>query len=192
GERGERDAAAARKVEDDLVGEGVRHAPREVEAAAVALAEDRLAALQVEDAAFEREAAAFFVDLAEQQHLVAEGAVLLEVVRRVAGELRRGELGRALDDEDAGALEVGAHGALELRRRLPRRRRQHAAHLEAGRRELELRYLAGTDVVRQVGSRRGGCAGGWARLRRRRSDGGRRLRPDERRDEQGDGGNRTA
>src|SRR6185436_19995206 len=84
GERGERDAAAAGEVEDHLVGERVRHASRQLEAAAVALAEDRLAALQVEDPAFERETAALLVDLAEQQHLVAERAVLLEVVRGIA------------------------------------------------------------------------------------------------------------
>jgi len=58
---------------------------------------------------------ALLVHLAEQQHLVAERPVLLEVVRLVAGELRRGELGRTLDDEDAGALEVVAHRIFELR-----------------------------------------------------------------------------
>ncbi len=143
GDRGEAEAAAAGEIADDLVGEGVADAAGHREAPAVALGEDPLAALQVEEPPLEDEAVALGADVAEEQDLVAERAVLLGVARRVAAELQDAELRRALDREVAGDLEVGADGRLELAGRRGGGAGEPRAAAEGGDGEADERPLAG-------------------------------------------------
>jgi len=114
GDGGERDAATAREVEDDLVAEGMGDAAGDVELAAVELTEDLLAAREVVETALEGHPVLTDVaDLAEQDHVVVQRAVELEVAPALARELEDGKDLRSLDVEDAAHAEVGAERVLD-------------------------------------------------------------------------------
>ncbi len=124
GDAGQGDAGAAGEAADDLVGEGMGHAPGHGGFGSIALGQDRRAAGQVEQPALEHQLAVVGGHVGPEQVLVAQGAVLLEVSVPFARELQDLEGPGALDLEVAGDLKVVAQRFLHFSSAPP----GHASH----------------------------------------------------------------
>ncbi len=107
GNLGQCDPLTAAQSQNDFVGEGVGDPSRDRRIAAVALAENRVAAFQVMETTLEHELAGLGLELPHQHELVLKGAVKLEVTSHVAGQVENPKLLGTLQNHNAARFEVG-------------------------------------------------------------------------------------